>query len=250
MVREGCNIRSCTASNRITEPAYQNENLERFRNTGPQIDWRANGRAAGWLNKAEIKSCRTALVFQENHDEITTASRWYHGPVRKFSSRSTRFRPWITAIPGDFGMLVPMKVDYGVRTLVYLAQQDNSAFTPTSDIAGDQHIPVPYLLRICSELHKSGLIESRRGPQGGHKLGKASDSISVRDVVDSVDYTLAPIDCVEEPESCRLSGACSQRELWSDVEAMLLEHLSKVTIGELASQQILMVAAAPVHTNF
>ena len=147
-------------------------------------------------------------------------------------------------------MLVPMKVDYGVRTLVYLAQQDQNTFTPTSEIADNQHIPEPYLLRICSELHKSGLIESRRGPQGGHKLGRGAETISVSDVVDSVDFSLAPVDCVEDPEGCRLSGACSQRELWSDVEAMLLDHLSKVTISELARQQRLMVAALPVHTNF
>ncbi len=147
-------------------------------------------------------------------------------------------------------MLVPMKVDYGVRTLVYLAQQDTTVFTSTSDIAREQHIPEPYLLRICSELHKSGLIESRRGPQGGHKLAKAPKEISVSDVVNSVDYSLAPVDCVEEPEGCRLSGACSQRELWSDVEAMLLNHLSKVTISELVTQQISMVAAVPVQTNF
>ena len=147
-------------------------------------------------------------------------------------------------------MLVPMKVDYGVRTLVYLAQQDGNVFTPSSDIARDQHIPEAYLLRICSDLHKSDLIESRRGPQGGHRLARASGSISVRDVVDSVDHSLAPVDCVEEPESCRLSGACSQRELWSDVEAMLLEHLSGVTISELVRQQISMVAAVPVQTNF
>jgi len=147
-------------------------------------------------------------------------------------------------------MLVPMKVDYGVRTLVYLAQQDESEFTSTSDIARAQHIPEPYLLRICSELQKSGLIESRRGPQGGHRLAKASDQISVSDVVNSVDYSLAPIDCVEEPDGCRLSGACSQRELWSDVEMMLLEHLSKVRISELMNQQMSMAPAAPVKTTF
>ena len=148
-------------------------------------------------------------------------------------------------------MLVPMKVDYGVRTLVYLAQQDVTEFTSTSDIAQAQHIPEPYLLRICSELQKSGLIESRRGPQGGHKLAKPGEQISVSDVVNSVDYSLAPIDCVEEPDGCRLSGACSQRELWSDVEIMLLEHLSKVRISELKNQQMIMSAVeAPVKTTF
>ncbi|MEE8046329.1 MAG: Rrf2 family transcriptional regulator [Dehalococcoidia bacterium] len=157
-------------------------------------------------------------------------------------------------------MLVPMKVDYGVRTLVYLAlqagpdleKQEDAQFISTSDIAGAQHIPEPYLLRICSELQKSGLIESRRGPQGGHKLAQPADQISVSDVVSSVDYSLAPVDCVDEPEGCRLSWACSQRELWSDIETMLLEHLSRVKIGELMRQQLLMVAAAtvPVKTNF
>ncbi len=147
-------------------------------------------------------------------------------------------------------MLVPMKVDYGVRTLVYLSQQNDSEFTSTSDIATAQHIPEPYLLRICSELQKSGLIESRRGPQGGHRLGRAADDISVSDVVKSVDYSLAPIDCVEEPDGCRLSGACSQRELWSDVEVMLLEHLSKVKISELMNQQMSMAAVSQVKTDF
>ena len=105
-------------------------------------------------------------------------------------------------------MLVPMKVDYGVRMLIYLAQQDDSEFTSTADIATAQHIPEPYLLRICSELQKSGLIESRRGPQGGHRIGRPANEISVKDVVISVDYSLAPIDCVEEPDGCILSGAC------------------------------------------
>jgi DNA-binding IscR family transcriptional regulator len=82
-------------------------------------------------------------------------------------------------------------------------------------------------------------------------LAVPSESISVSDVVNSVDYSLAPIDCVEEPEGCRLSGACSQRELWSDVETMLLNHLSKVTISELTNQQMSMTAAAvPVKTSF
>jgi Rrf2 family protein len=151
-----------------------------------------------------------------------------------------------------------MKVDYGVRTLVYLALQayenrakpESAEFTSTSDIGGAQHIPEPYLLRICSELQKSGLIESRRGPQGGHKLARPASEISVSDVVNSVDYSLAPVDCVDEPEACSLSGACSQRELWSDIEIMLLEHLSKVKISELMDRQRSMIAAVPVETNF
>jgi Rrf2 family iron-sulfur cluster assembly transcriptional regulator len=164
--------------------------------------------------------------------------------------QSVRHRTQAQSLLEHSKMLVPMKVDYGVRTLVFLAQQGDDEFTSTSDIARDQHIPEPYLLRICSELQKSGLIESRRGPQGGHKLAKPADGISVSDVVNSVDYSLAPVDCVEEPDGCRLSGACSQRELWSDVETMLLDHLSKVRISELMNQQMNLASTAPVKSNF
>ena len=149
-------------------------------------------------------------------------------------------------------MLIPMKVDYGVRMLVFLAQQPEGAYASTSEIAGTQYVPEPYLLHICADLQRAGLIESRRGPQGGHRLARPADEISVADVVSSLDYSLAPLDCVDEPGDCTLSGACSQRELWSDVEQLLLNHLSGVRIAELASKQRDMNSrrVAPVRTTF
>ncbi|MSQ08282.1 MAG: Rrf2 family transcriptional regulator [Dehalococcoidia bacterium] len=137
-------------------------------------------------------------------------------------------------------MLVPMKVDYGVRLLVYLAQQPEGAYISTGDIARAQHVPEPYLLHICADLQKAGMINSRRGPQGGHKLARSAEEITISDVVNSLDRSLAPLECVEEPDDCRLSGACSQRLMWSDVEKMLMEHLSHVKVSDLARRQTAM----------
>ncbi len=142
-------------------------------------------------------------------------------------------------------MLVPMKVDYGVRLLVYLAQQEEGAFISTSQIATAQHIPEPYLLHICAELQKAGMILSRRGPQGGHRMARSPDQITVTDVVNSLDRSMAPLDCVEEPLECRLSGACSQRELWTDVEKMLLERLANIRVSDLARRQAAMSRGLP-----
>lgn len=149
-------------------------------------------------------------------------------------------------------MLIPMKVDYGVRMLVHLAQlPPDDAYASTSSIADAQHIPEPYLLRICSELQKAGLVNSRRGPQGGHRLAKPSDEITVSEVVDSLDFSLAPLDCLFDAEECTLSGACSQRELWSDVEQLLMDHLSQVRISDLAAKQNNMTGRrSPVRTTF
>ena len=57
-------------------------------------------------------------------------------------------------------MIIPIKIDYGVRTLVHLTQSNKDEFIPTQDISSSQHIPAPFLLRICADLHKSKIIES------------------------------------------------------------------------------------------
>ncbi|MBA31753.1 MAG: hypothetical protein CL748_04420 [Chloroflexi bacterium] len=134
-------------------------------------------------------------------------------------------------------MIIPIKIDYGVRTLIHLALSDNDDFISTQDISSSQHVPAPFLLRICADLHKAGIIESKRGPSGGHKLIKDPEFISVKDVINAVEYSLAPFDCVDLPESCILSHDCSQKDLWSEVENLLLKHLSSVSIADLSKKK-------------
>lgn len=146
-------------------------------------------------------------------------------------------------------MLIPMKVDYGVRMLVYLALRPEGSFSSTSEISSARHIPEPYLLHICSELQKAGVIESRRGPQGGHRLAKAPDQITVTNVVNSLDYSLAPLSCVDHADECQLSDSCTQRDMWGDVEKLLLTHLDSIRVSDLADKEKAEVSV-PVSVGF
>ncbi len=134
-------------------------------------------------------------------------------------------------------MLIPMRVDYGVRMLVYLAMHSGEGYIPTSEIAKKQHIPEPYLLRISADLVRAGLVESRRGPGGGQRLAKDPADITVGNVIQCVDHSFAALDCIESPDSCLISNACSQRELWSDVEKMLQDYLLGIRIDDLVMKQ-------------
>ena len=140
-------------------------------------------------------------------------------------------------------MLFPMKVDYGLRLLIDLAQQPEGVPVPANAVARRQAIPEAFVVQIFNTLQQGGMVESRRGPRGGHMLATPPEEISVREVVETFDRTLAPMDCLHSPEECTLSGACSQRELWSDVERVLLELLSKTSVADLAEKQRLLVAA-------
>lgn len=131
--------------------------------------------------------------------------------------------------------------------LVHLASQQGDAFTTTSAIANQQHIPEPFLLRVSADLAKSGFIESRRGPGGGVRLAIQPDQITVGDVAESVDHAFSAIDCIDSPDSCLISNACSQRELWADVEEMLQSYLRKINIDDLARKQMRMVTEAEIN---
>ena len=134
-------------------------------------------------------------------------------------------------------MKVPMKVDYGVRALVELAQRYGSGSVQTVEIAERQSIPEPYLDQLLATLGKFGFIRSRRGPQGGHVLAKAPHEISLGMVMAGLEGTAALLDCIDEPAECNLSRICAQREVWRSVEDAVQSVLNSTTIADLANRQ-------------
>lgn len=142
-------------------------------------------------------------------------------------------------------MRIPMKVDYGVRALVDLAgQADVHRPVRTTDIAGRQGIPEPYLDQVLTTLNKFGLITSRRGPQGGHVLARAASDITLDEVVATLDGRNPPLECIDDANECALSGCCAQRDIWRDVEDAIHAVLTTTTIADLAERQQARTAAS------
>ncbi len=135
-------------------------------------------------------------------------------------------------------MRIPMKVDYGVRALVELAQRaPDGRPVRTADIAGRQGIPEPYLDQVLATLNKFGFIKSRRGPQGGHVLARSAAAITLDDVVATLEGRTPPLECIHDASECALSDNCAQREIWRDVEDAVLAVLSTTSIEDLAARQ-------------
>ena len=106
-----------------------------------------------------------------------------------------------------------------------------------AQIAARQGIPEPYLDQLMAILSKSGFVRSRRGPQGGHMLAKLPDDITLNMVMDTLEGTAAPLDCLDTPSECTLSDTCAQRDVWHSVEEAVQSILSATTISDLAHRQ-------------
>jgi len=134
-------------------------------------------------------------------------------------------------------MRIPMKVDYGVRALIELAQQRGAGPVQTIEIAERQNIPGAYLEQLLPTLHKFGFVVSRRGPQGGHVLAQDPRDITLGMIVNGLEGTAAPLECFDEPRQCNLSDICAQRDVWKSVEEAIQTVLNSTSIADLVNRQ-------------
>jgi Rrf2 family protein len=134
-------------------------------------------------------------------------------------------------------MKIPMKVDYGVRALVELALNYGEGHIQTSAIAYKQGIPEAYLDQLMTSLNKFGFVTSRRGPQGGHALAMDPKEIDLNMVMQSLDSSNSPLDCLINPHDCALSHTCAQQEVWKTVESAIQDVLTNITVADLAERQ-------------
>jgi len=134
-------------------------------------------------------------------------------------------------------MKIPMKVDYGVRALVELALHHGEGHIQTSVIAYKQGIPEAYLDQLMTSLKKFGFVASRRGPQGGHALAMDPKDIDLNMVMQSLDSSNSPLDCLINPHDCALSHSCAQQEVWKTIESAIRDVLTNITVADLAERQ-------------
>lgn len=135
-------------------------------------------------------------------------------------------------------MRISSKGDYGLRALFDLAQRYGEGPIQSDDIATRQGIPVNYLNQLLITMRRAGLIESLRGPQGGHMLARAPETITLLDVVITLEGPLLP----SEPTRDDLNPTVPEDhdlvdEVWVDLRARLEGLLAELTLDDLCQRK-------------
>jgi Rrf2 family protein len=132
-------------------------------------------------------------------------------------------------------MRISSKGDYGLRALIELAHHfGETKPVQSSEIAFRQKIPESYLEQLLTILRRSGFIRSVRGPQGGHALIREPSSLRVTEVIEALEGSIMPTDCLDEGSVCARNGGCAQSEMWRDVREAILGVLDNTTVADLA----------------
>jgi Rrf2 family protein len=147
----------------------------------------------------------------------------------------------------DWTVRISAKVDYAVRAAVELASAQGSSDghrpVKAEALARAQDIPLKFLENILQGLRQAGMIESRRGPDGGHMLARPAAEIALADIIRAIDGPLAGVSG-RRPEELHYSGhAEPMREVWIAVRASLRRVLEEVSIADVAAGELPAIVA-------
>src|SRR5438105_5242218 len=131
-------------------------------------------------------------------------------------------------------MRISAKADYAVRAAVELAGAPDEKPIKAERIATAQGIPLNFLENILGELRHAGIVRSHRGAEGGFRLARPANEISVADVIRAVEGPLASVRGAP-PEDATYSGAAELLlRVWIAVRTNLRKVAEHVTVADIA----------------
>lgn len=136
-------------------------------------------------------------------------------------------------------MKLSTKGRYGLRAVLDLALNCDQEAVALSSIAERQSISISYLEQLIAKLKKAGIVNSIRGAQGGYILAKATEDISVGDILRALEGDLNPVDCSEitgGEATCSSSDLCVTKYVWKRISDSINETVDEIKLSELVNE--------------
>ena len=131
-------------------------------------------------------------------------------------------------------MQLTKHTDYAFRVLIYLAMKPADTLATIQEIAEYFDISRNHMMKIVQKLANAGFVHSIRGKQGGIKLGKPTEEINLRAIVELMEATLKPIDCTSQP--CRLNPGCGLKSILFTGQKQYMDYIGQYTMADLVRQ--------------
>jgi Rrf2 family protein len=130
-------------------------------------------------------------------------------------------------------MFVTRESDYAVRVLRELA---GGKLKTVQLICERELVPFQYCYKILKKLEKKGLVKGFRGANGGYRIAKDMEVITLFDVITAIDETPVITECLKHGFDCprnRGLKACEIHAEFDRIQTLLLNSLKEKSLAEL-----------------
>jgi len=133
-------------------------------------------------------------------------------------------------------MQLTLHTDYALRVLIYLAQKKDGLST-ISEIANFYDISRNHLVKVVHHLSTENFIQTTRGKNGGMRLARAPEVISVGEVVRRMEPNFDIVECFSSNnQPCTVVSVCSLKGVLYQASNEFLSVLDKYTVADATQQ--------------
>lgn len=131
-------------------------------------------------------------------------------------------------------MKITSKARYGIRALLELAKLSEEEVIPLSEIANRQGVSSNYLEHHFSILKKAGLVKSIKGPQGGYKLFKRADEITLNIIIESLEGDISiSSENSKDKKEINIIDKMMYEFVWNEIDNNISDILNSITLEDI-----------------
>jgi Rrf2 family cysteine metabolism transcriptional repressor len=145
-------------------------------------------------------------------------------------------------------VVLSQKSQYAVRAIFELAKRHGTGPVTAARIGESQYIPVRFLENILGQLRQAGMVESVRGKEGGYRLSRRSQELTVGEVIRLIQGSMSAVDCAEAghgagagassgERSCPLRSGCVLLPMWGKAQRAMMDVFDGTTFRDLVEQE-------------
>lgn len=134
-------------------------------------------------------------------------------------------------------MIISTKGRYGARAMLELAVNYEEGPMVVKEIARRLNISEKYLVQVMAILKRANLVTSIQGSRGGFILATHPSQINMKEIIDALEGSLAPAQCVDNEEACEQTPLCVTRDVWKEIGDSISRILKSISLEALVKKQ-------------
>ena len=135
-------------------------------------------------------------------------------------------------------MLLTKKSSYGLIAALELAGCEGAAPVSAATIADRYDLSHSFVEKILHELRLAEIVSSTQGRNGGYRLARGPNRITVRQVLEALGESLDLVGCLGSEAPCTLTDICPTRGAWARIDVRFKEMLDSLSLGDLIEQDV------------
>ena len=132
-------------------------------------------------------------------------------------------------------MIISSKGKYGLVALMDICLYSRSEAVTLKSVSKRQDISERYLEQIFSILKKGGIINSKKGAQGGYFLARKPKDITVGEILNILEGDLKIVSPSEEKNDIE---CFMQKKIWNNINRQIETYFNSITLEELVKDYI------------